>query len=866
LKLSKRILVLVLFLSNQIFSQVSFQWAKTAGAPTYNLGNSIVTDRSGNVYTTGYFQGTPDFDPGPGVFTLTSLPAGKNDIFISKFDGNGNFIWAKRMGSTSDDAGVGIVVDQNCNVYTVGSYIGTVDFNPGSGTYLMSAAGPPGNSDRYVQKLDSLGNFIWAKQIGGSTIAIDDSANIYFACDFTSAGYDFDPGPSTYTLPVGAYVEKLDSAGNFAWAKSFGQQPIQVSAIKLDAQKNIYCTGSFGAVSDFDPGPGTYTLASKSSDDVFAVKLSSNGNFIWAKAIGSYSPDYGYAISVDKSKSVYLAGEFRGTCDFDPNAGTYNLACSGLSDSFVAKLDSMGNFKWAQRYGDNYGMTYDEGAYGLTNDALDNVYITGDFHGIVDFDPGPGTYTLSAGPSVGTYFAIYIQKLNSNGNLIWAGAMVCPNTAQNKGKAITIDKYNNIYSTGIAAPLDFDPGPATYTAGANAYNIYVHKLCQNPFISSISGPPVFCPSNNYILSVDPIPGATSFIWSLPSGFTGTSTTNSINVSTALSGGGALTLTVSNSCGISTKTLNVIITPTVPLAISNSSICIGNTGTISASGAVSFSWSTGATTNSITDTPTITSVYSVTGNAGGCASDTKTVSITVNPLPTVTASSPTFAVCDGTTSCLISGGALTYNWTGPCGFSSSSQNPCFPFNLACTCAYSVTGTDANGCKNTASVCITVIPNPTVTISTSNTLICSGQTATLTSNGANTYTWTPSASGSVIAVSPTTTANYFVTGTDINGCTNSTFITQNVSACTGINEQNFSEAISIYPNPVRDELKINSDKNILSIKMISTDGRIVFERKNIESHQLIINTSVIAQGIYFISCTTEEGEKYSRIIKN
>ena len=143
------VLVSLVFFSLFTFAQQpTFEWAKQMGGTSDDYGRSIAIDASGNVYSTGSFQGTTDFDPGAGVFNLTS--AGVEDIYIQKLDANGNFIWAKQMGGSGGDFGLSIDIDGSGNVYSTGKFEGTVDFDPGAGVFNFTSAG---SSDIYTQKL-----------------------------------------------------------------------------------------------------------------------------------------------------------------------------------------------------------------------------------------------------------------------------------------------------------------------------------------------------------------------------------------------------------------------------------------------------------------------------------------------------------------------------------------------------------------------------------------------------------------------------------------------------------------------------------------------------------------------------------------
>ncbi len=332
----------------------NFAWAKAMGGTLYDNGYDISVDTSGNVYTTGYFEGTADFDPGTGTAGLTST--GGLDIFISKLDSNGDFVWAKGMGGTSEDRGYGLSIDTSGNVYTTGFFQGTVDFDPGPGTFnLINASG----LDIFISKLDSNGDFAWAKAMGGASgsegrgISLDTSGNVYTTGYFTGA-VDFDPAGGTTEIitSIGGsqdiFISKLDTNGDFAWAKAMGGTSNENGyGISVDISGNIYTTGFFQDTADFDPGIGTFDLSSQLWNDIFISKLSSNGDFIWAKAMGGALDEYGKGISVDTSGNVHITGYFQGTVDFDPGVGTFNLASVKDSDDiFIVNLSAPSSFPW----------------------------------------------------------------------------------------------------------------------------------------------------------------------------------------------------------------------------------------------------------------------------------------------------------------------------------------------------------------------------------------------------------------------------------------------------------------------------------------------------------------------------------------
>ena len=148
---------------SQLANSQTVEWVRQFSGINNDLARNVTVDVSGNVYTIGHFEGTVDFDPGVGSYNLTST--GNSDVFISKLDASGNFIWAIKLGGTSIDQGLSIVVDATGNVYSAGNFYGTADFDPSTATFNLTSAG---YADVFITKLDVSGNFVWAKKIGGT--------------------------------------------------------------------------------------------------------------------------------------------------------------------------------------------------------------------------------------------------------------------------------------------------------------------------------------------------------------------------------------------------------------------------------------------------------------------------------------------------------------------------------------------------------------------------------------------------------------------------------------------------------------------------------------------------------------------------
>lgn len=367
----------------------NFAWAKVVNGADHNEGRAIAVDASGNVYTTGYFKSTSDFDPGPGAFTLAN--SGNEDIFVLKLDAAGNFVWAKSIGNTGIDIGNGIDVDAMGNVFVTGYYSNTVDFDPGIGSFNLTSAG---SYDAFVLSLNTSGNFVWAKNFGGSgfdiavAIKLDPTGNIHFTGSFETTS-DFDPDAGIFNLVSAGvndiFISKLGPLGNLIWAKGIGSSSYEnTSAIVLDGLGNIYTTGNYQLAGiDFDPGPGIFMVNPGVGYDAFVSKLDASGNFVWAKAFNGPGNELGMGIAIDNAGDVYTTGNFTGTLDFDPGVGTHTITALANEDVFISKLDASGNFLFAK----SIEGTNSDYATGICIDALGNIISAGHIYGTADLDP-----------------------------------------------------------------------------------------------------------------------------------------------------------------------------------------------------------------------------------------------------------------------------------------------------------------------------------------------------------------------------------------------------------------------------------------------------------------------------------------------
>jgi hypothetical protein len=479
MKIISLIIVSFIFSSN-LFSQTpNWIWAKGVGGTGDDAGLSTIYDSQRNIYTGGSFQETVDFDPGAGTSNLIST--GGYDIFISKSDSAGNYVWAKAIGGTGFDCCHAIVTDASGNIYLTGEFTGTVDFDPAAGIFNLTGGGhfisKLDSSGNFIWAKAVTG-------AGGYSIGLDASANVY-TTGYFSGTTDFNPGAGTFFLSAGSidiFILKLDSAGNFAWVKKTGSSGNDVGwSITTDNSGNgdVYTTGIFMDTVDFDPGAGVFNLISEGTSSIFILKLTSSGDLIWAKAIGGAANDFSGGLSITVSSSgsgnVYATGFFSGANDFDPGPATFFLTALGSNDIFISKIDSAGNFVWSKKMG---GVNNDVGLT-VAIDASENIYTSGFFEGIGDFDPGAGFFNLT---SAGNH-DIFISKFDSSGNFVWAKEM--GGAFDDDGHSIAVDAYGKILLTGDfnSSLVSFD---ATILLNADAGTSDIFFATLDPEITTVN--------------------------------------------------------------------------------------------------------------------------------------------------------------------------------------------------------------------------------------------------------------------------------------------------------------------------------------------------------------------------------------------
>ena len=434
-------------------------WPAAFGGTGDDQAWDTCVDSKGNVYVTGWFSGTVDFDPGaPGP--ITSL--GGTDGFLSKYDSSGNFIkviplqdvsneyycsiitdndgscyvggWGQEIGilykydsdlnykykftwPSSDGARIqNLTYDGLDGIYVSGYFAGTLDLDPTPGTDIVSSSG--GTYDIWIVKLNTSDQdqYQWGR-IWGSATNHDFSCINASSCNEQNeifiGGYDL----NDYTER--ALLLKYNQNGdqllpNFI-LDTIGRS--ETTSIALDNDSNIYLTGFFSGSTDFDPSGGIMKIDSYGeTEDVFIAKYNSNAEYAWVGRWGGIADDVGYNVFIGNNQKVYVSGIYRYTVDFDPSdSGSDQRTSAGGSDIFINVLDLDGNYDKTNFPVVTLPHTGDDFINGCAYNAPFYYYFAGYFTGTMDFDPDPievANRTSNGGNDA------YATKMDLNGHLV----------------------------------------------------------------------------------------------------------------------------------------------------------------------------------------------------------------------------------------------------------------------------------------------------------------------------------------------------------------------------------------------------------------------------------------------------------------
>ncbi len=484
--------LLMCFLCKTYAQAPDWVWAKSIGSNNYEIATTFAVDALGNVYVCGMFY---DSTLIIGSYTLTNSSPLTEEIFLAKFDVNGNVLWARSAAGADDDEVTAMSVDASGNIYlTGGFYSSVIDFGNTSLTLLE-------DNDIFVVKYNTNGNTVWAKNIRStngsaysSSIAVNTSGYIYIAGWFFYPTY-----VGTYTLTssgsLDAFVVKYNSNGSIVWAKSFGGTwEDQVRSISADASDNVYLTGDYNSQTISLGGYSLTNIGSWPSSDIFLYKLNSTGNVLWARGFGGNYSESPQSVTTDTQGNVFITGCFwSNTISFGSDVLT-NLSMGNCFHVFLVKYSANGSPLWARGPSDN-----NDTGVSIATDALGNCYMTGTFESSqISFD----SYTLEN--SINGLTDIFLVKYNLAGSVLWAKSIGGDDDDEVSGVAVS--SSGSIYIAGYFESPLFNVGTIALQNSLN------YGITPDIFIAkSENGTDITEPSDSRVFSVFPNP-ADNFVY------------------------------------------------------------------------------------------------------------------------------------------------------------------------------------------------------------------------------------------------------------------------------------------------------------------------------------------------------------------
>ncbi len=427
----KQLLLFLIALVALTLEAQEYRWVSTIGSTNVEVAQGVRTDTEGNIYVYGTFRGKVDFDPGVGVFELSTNNSGETDPFFMKLDKDSNLIWAKNLRGKSTKTIKNLRTDKQGNVYIIGTFFNQVDFNTSTevaDTFFMTSGefngGVTTQSDCFLAKYDKEGNFILAKSWGykksdfyaTESLAIDGENNIYIA------------GYLTDTLDLGineaedlifpqkgkdGIIYKMSSEGEMLWKKHLPcKGDFHTTGIAVDNDGKSYVSFHFKDTLDLVPGNSAFNIISGEVDgtfkeDIGILKLDSDGTPLWVKTIGGAEVDKAENIMIVNNSELIICGTFTDTVDFDPGVAVNELKGRKI-DIFVLKLTKDGDYIWAK----NISGPATESSPTMDIDEKGNIFLSGAFSNQIIKEVGDTLFSIR-----GT--DVFVSKLNSKGNLSW---------------------------------------------------------------------------------------------------------------------------------------------------------------------------------------------------------------------------------------------------------------------------------------------------------------------------------------------------------------------------------------------------------------------------------------------------------------
>jgi hypothetical protein len=662
------------------------------GAETIRMG-CTAGDNQGNVFFAGTTGSTSNIAT---VGSYQDTITGSTDVFIVKMNSSGVRQWATYYGGSGAENTYGIACDTFGNAFLSG-YTASSSAIATSGAHQTTIGG---STDAFLVKFDTAGTRQWATYYGGSAaeqglaVCTDISGNVFLtgytqstSAIATTGGYQ-----SSNAGGQDAFIVKFNPAGSRQWATYYGGSSTdQGLGVTCDLNKNVFLTGYTQSTLGIATS-GSHQTTYGGGQDAYLAKFDSTGVIQWATYYGGTGLERAYSLTCGETGDIYMTGETTSTTMIASTGSFQDTYGGGAADAFLVRFNSNGIRLWATYYGHNGN----DIGYGLTRSPLSDIYMTGRTSSTSNIAVS-GTFqdTLN-----GTGDAMLI-KFDTSGARIWGTYF--GGEGSDIGYGVFCNNLSKVFVAGTTASYSgiATSGAHQTTYGGGTFDGFIAKFddCLLMAPATISGDDTICRNGSYTYTVLPVTGATSYTWTLPAGFTGSSTTNTISI-TAGTSSDTIKVAANFLCGTSItidKPVYVSPLPTInPIGIIK--VCAGDSATFTASIGTAYQWLQAGTpisgaTNATYTAHTANTYAVVVTNTNGCTDTSLLDTLIVNPLPIplITAS--------GTV--LSTGTYTTYQWNRNGTPITGAVSPTYTIVVA-SGDYTVTVTDSNGCSGTSAI--------------------------------------------------------------------------------------------------------------------------------------------------------------------
>ncbi|XLQ20062.1 MAG: hypothetical protein ACKUBY_05790 [Candidatus Moraniibacteriota bacterium] len=342
----------------------SYGWTRTFGGSGFDHPDSIVVNASGDIFMTGSFENSVDFDAGIGTDIRHDHNEGA-DGFLTKYNADGTYGWTRVIGLGSadcmmthcgpDEAGH-IGIDASGNVFIVGVFHATVNFDDTGGADMHTVSS--GTSDMFLTRYNADGTYGWTRTFGGvqdgsaNSLAVDSFGGVFSTGSFTGV-FDFDASGSvdnhTSNGSNDVFLTRYNADGTYGWTRTFGatNQDRGFGNV-IDINGDILIVGTFSDSVNFDTGGGSDVHVADGTSDVFLTKYATNGTYEWTRTFGAGT---GNGVAVDGANNIYVSGYFWEDGNFDGTGGTDEHASNGMEDAFLTRYNADGTYGWTRTFG-----------------------------------------------------------------------------------------------------------------------------------------------------------------------------------------------------------------------------------------------------------------------------------------------------------------------------------------------------------------------------------------------------------------------------------------------------------------------------------------------------------------------------------